>query len=355
MQQPSHLHLAPRRFGRLGEKGLVGLITFLSAFIPLSTDIYIPALPGMAKEFGTVPGVANLTLAVFFGFFAVSALVWGPLSDRYGRRRTLRIGIAVYLLGSLGCMLSQSIGMLIFFRAVQAIGGGCTNAVATAIVKDSFHEKRRRETVMAITMSAVMIAPIVAPVLGAFLLRVMDWRALFGFLALMGVVAQVWVALYNEAPRHHAPSAAASGSVFAPIMRLGVVLRNPRFALLLFTFSLVAIPNIGYVSASSYIYIEEFHLSEQAFSFYFALNALFLMAGPLLYVKIAPHVPTRYLAFACFSVSLLCGLAMLAQGTLGPWHFLLSQVPSTMATGLLRPFSTSLMLDQQKGDRKSVV
>ena len=349
MQRVSCNQNTPRRFGRLGENQLIALITFLSAFVPLSTDIYLPALPGMAKEFSTTPGIANLTLALFFAFYALSALVWGPLSDKLGRRRTLQAGLVVYLLGGIGCMLSASIWHLILARVLQAVGGGCTAAVATAIVKDSFHDRRRREVVMAISMSAAMIAPIAAPVIGAVLLKVMDWRALFGFLVVMGVLGQVGVWLYRE-EKALVPT---TGSVLGSLARLGVVLKNPRFSLLLLTFSLIAIPNIGYVSGSSYIYIEECGLSEQGFSFFFALNALFVMAGPLLYVKISPYIPTRFLAFGTFSVSLICGVVMVVMGPRGPWTFAFTLLPSTMAGSLLRPFATNLMLDQQKGDAGS--
>ncbi len=335
--------------GRLGEKGLVSLIIFLSAFVPLSTDIYLPALPGMAREFHTTAGIANLTLALFFVFYAGSALVWGPLSDRWGRRKTLQSGLWVYLAGSLACAVAQSIGALILARVLQAIGAGCTAAVAVAIIKDTFPDRRRRETIMAISMSAAMIAPIVAPILGAFLLKIMNWRALFGFLACMGFLAQIGVALFKD---NSIPDRSASG-VLSSLKRLGTVLANPRFSLLLLTFSLVAVSSIGYVSAASYIYIDEFGLSQQGFSYFFAMNALFIVLGPLLYVKLSRVIAPRTLVLVSFGVPILCGLAMYAWGAQNPWAFALTLVPSTLAGSLLRPFATNLMLEQQQGDTGS--
>ena len=107
----------------LGEWGLIALITFLSAFVPLSTDLYLPALPGMALYFDVTSDIANLTLILFFVFFAGGTLLWGPASDKYGRRPILLVGLSLYTAASIGCANSGGIDQLIVFRILQAGGG----------------------------------------------------------------------------------------------------------------------------------------------------------------------------------------------------------------------------------------
>lgn len=336
-------------FGKLGEKGLVAFITFLSAFIPLSTDIYLPALPGMARQFATSAGMVNMTLVGFFACFALSTLFWGPLSDKIGRKRALQSGLTLYVLASVGCVFSVSIGQLIVFRILQAMGGGCANAVSTAIVKDAFHVKKKRETVMALSMSAAMVAPIVAPVLGAFLLQLMSWRILFVVLAALGGVGLWGACVFTETlplQKRHSGLGHALG-------RLGSVAKNPGFAMLLLTFSLMAVPMIGFVSGSAYIYIGDFGLSEQHYSYFFALNALFIVLGPLFYVKFGSFLNPRKMVGVCFLVTALCGILVCLVGPHGPWSFALALIPATLSGSFMRPYTINLMLEQQKGDAGS--
>ena len=122
----------------LGRKALIVYLAFLSAFTPLSTDLFLPALPIMAEYFQATPGLTNLTLMGFMFFFALSMLVWGPLSDKYGRRPVILAGLTLYLLSSVMCALSSDIWMLIGGRVIQATGSGAVSAVAMAITKDVF-------------------------------------------------------------------------------------------------------------------------------------------------------------------------------------------------------------------------
>ena len=123
---------------KLGEKGLIFFIIFLSLVIPLSTDIYLPALPKMAIIFNDTKGLISYTLIGFFIFFGISTLIWGPISDKYGRKPILTLGVLIYTIGSVLCVLASNIYGLIIYRVIQSIGGGAIVAIAGAIVKDSF-------------------------------------------------------------------------------------------------------------------------------------------------------------------------------------------------------------------------
>jgi DHA1 family bicyclomycin/chloramphenicol resistance-like MFS transporter len=337
----------PRTQKYLGSRGLIVLIALLSAFVPLSTDLYLPALPGMGAYFGVSATLTNLTLILFFLFFSLGLLFWGPLSDKYGRRPVLIAGLALYIAASAGCAASGELWHLITFRILQAVGGSAASAVATAMVKDAY-DGRRRESVLALVQSMVVISPAVAPVIGAFMLPYTSWRGLFVALAFIGVVSMAGGLLLQET----APSRYA-GTVAQSLRRLGVVLKNPGFASLLVVFSLVSTASLAFVSASSYIYQDEFGLSEQGYSLYFALNAAGLIAGPLLYLRLSRNFSRRAIVGTGFAVMSAAGLLVCLFWSLGPLVFALALFPASLMGSAVRPPGAFLMLDRQKGDTGS--
>lgn len=333
----------------LGKRGLIVLITFLSAFIPLSTDLYLPALPRMAENFQAAPSLINLTLILFFVFYAAGSLFWGPLSDKYGRKRILLIGLVIYTASSALCALSGDIYQLIVFRIIQAIASGAATAVAQAVVKDSY-SGRKRVSVLALVSSMTMIAPIVAPVIGALMLRYTSWRGVFVVLAVIGLLITIAVIAMEETIDQR-----STGSILQSLGRLGVVAKNPGFMSLLLTFSLMGIPMMSFISSSSYIYVNQFGLSEQVYSYYFAANAFFMVIGPLLYMKLSRLFKPTSLITVSYVIACLSGLLISTIGILSPWLFALSLLPATLAGSVTRPPTANLMLEQQKGDTGAVV
>lgn len=341
-----YLATAPaQRF--LGDRAFIGLIAFLSAFVPLSTDLYLPALPTMAENLNAPASLVNLTLVAFFVCYGIGTLLWGPLSDKHGRKPILLVGLSLYVVASVGCALSPGIYWLIGFRALQAIGGGGATSVATAVVKDVY-SGRRREAVLAVVQSMVMIAPIVAPFPGALLLQVTSWRGVFWTLAGVGLVAALGGLLYSETIPHR-----QDGTVLQSLGRLGHVLRNPGFSLLLVLFSLLGVATLAYVASSSYIFQEGFGVSELTYSVYFASNAVFAVLGPLLYVWLSGRLPRVTIITWSLGVFVLAGALICLVGGHAPWLFTLSVIPGTVASGMVRPPGANMMLEQQKEDTGS--
>lgn len=134
-----------RSQNHLGLKGLIAFITVTNMFIPLSTDLYLPALPGMAGHFSASAAQVNMTLTAFFFFFAVGILLFGPFSDKYGRKPLLIFGIALYTLAGFLCALSDTINALILWRVFQALGAGCVIAVPWRSSKIAFTEKSGKQ------------------------------------------------------------------------------------------------------------------------------------------------------------------------------------------------------------------
>jgi MFS transporter, DHA1 family, multidrug resistance protein len=332
---------------RLGTKGLVIFLALLSAFVPLSTDLYLPALPTMTKYFHVPEYQTNLTLILFFVFYSLATLVWGPLSDKYGRRPVLLIGLSIYAVAGALCGLSSDIFLLMLFRVLQAIGAGAASAVATAIVKDVYQGKKR-ESILALVQSLIIISPAVAPVIGALLLSLTSWRGIFVAQAILGMMVIAGAVAFRETleSRH-------GGSIAYTLGRLVVVLGNPAFASMLLIFSMMSITTMAFISSSSYIYQETFRLSSQVYSYYFAIYAAGLMVGPLIYVRLSARFKRVPIINACFAVMVASGILVSLLGRFGPWTFAIALLPASIAISCMRPPSIYLMLDQQKGDSGS--
>ncbi|WED23363.1 multidrug effflux MFS transporter [Vibrio sp. JC009] len=331
----------------LGGKGTLFFLVIISAFPPLTTDLYLPALPQMVDVFSTTQAMVNLTLGGYLAMFSIGLLFWGPLSEKYGRKAILLTGLGVYIASSILCALAESIEMLILFRVAQAFGGGAVTVVATAVIKD-LYDGREREKIMATVMSLVVIAPMVAPVLGAFLLKVASWRMMFVVLAIFGSVAVLGTLMFRETLDDK-----YTGSVLRAWGRVGVVLKNPRFSMLLAIFSIAPMSMMAFIAAASFIYIDGFGLSEQTFSFFFAFNALFATAGPMIYIRISRQIAVQKIVSYCFALILICGLAMVTAGDYSPWLFAVLVAPATLAVITLRVPGTNLMLEQQERDTGS--
>ena len=328
-------------------KGALGFLALISAFPPLSTVLYLPALPQMVEALDTTQTSVNMTLSMFFLFYSVGLLFWGPLSEKFGRKPILLSGLTIYVVASLLCAFSQHVEQLIAGRIIQALGGSAATVVATAIVKD-IYSGREREKVMATIMSMVIIAPMVAPVLGALLLKYTSWRTIFLMLAAIGAIALLGGMFFRETL-----SEKFTGSVIGSWYRLLVVLKNLGFSSLLLIFSLAPIALMAFLASASYIYIDGFGLTEGQFSLFFAFNATCAMVGPTIYMRMRRRIEPKLIITICFSLIALCGVAVSVFGHISPWWFALSVGPVTMAVIAVRIPGTHLMLEQQDEDTGS--
>ena len=173
-------------------KKWVLLLSLLTAFPPMSTDMYLPAIPSLVQEWRQPLSVINLTLVCFFVTYSGFLLIYGPLSDRFGRRRPLMIGIVVYVLSSLLCALSQNAGSLIVFRMFQAAGSAAASALSMAICKDVFGD-RQREKVLAYIAVIMSLAPMLAPIMGGWVLALLSWQWIFITLGTVGILSLIHI------------------------------------------------------------------------------------------------------------------------------------------------------------------
>ncbi len=333
----------------LGKTGMLFFLVIISAFPPLTIDLYLPALPQMVEVFNTDQSMVNLTLSSYFVTYAIGLLFWGPLSEKFGRKPILLIGLASYMVASIVCAMTNTIEQLIGARIFQAFAGSAITVIATAIVKD-LYSGREREKIMATIMSLVIIAPMVAPVFGAFLLKIASWRMMFVTLAVFGAFASVLAFCYRETLESK-----YQGSIFRSWGRLAVVMKNRSFVKLLVIFSITPMALMGFLAAGSYIYINDFGLTEQQFSYAFAFNAMFASFGPTIYMKLSYKISVQKIISGCFTLLAIAGIFTLTVGDMSPWLFALIAAPATLMAIIMRVPGTNLMLDQQDHDTGSAV
>ncbi|WP_280504345.1 multidrug effflux MFS transporter [Nocardia farcinica] len=313
----------------------------LSAFGPLSTDLYLPALPDLSDDLGISSVTGQLTMTTCMIGLALGQLVVGPLSDRFGRRKPLLIGVAVYAIASLLCALTSGAGTLIALRLVQGIAGGAGVVIARAIVRDLF-DTEAAARIFSLLVMVTGLAPVLAPLLGGQLMHVTSWRGLFVALSLIGCALLIAAALRIQ-ETHPNPSGGGLRTVAA---NFAIVGRDPRFV----GFTLVVGCASGllftYITMSSYVLQDDHNLSAQAFSLVFALNACGMVATAGLSSALVPRIgPARTLgiglaiggtASAALVVAALAGLPLPAL--LVPQFLAVSSValvlPNAIALGL---------------------
>ncbi|MGD8386203.1 MAG: multidrug effflux MFS transporter [Desulfobacteraceae bacterium] len=321
-------------------KRWIGLLALLAAFPPLSTDMYLPAIPTLVKEWEQPLWVVNLTLVCFFITYSLFLLVYGPVSDRFGRRPLLKIGIPIYVVASLLCALAPNAESLIAFRIVQAAGGACASSLALAICRDVF-EARDRERVLAYMGVVIALSPMMAPVIGGWTLVFFSWNWIFVILAGLGCVAFLGVHRMQETLHP-----VKKTTRVALVTNYTKLLRNRSYLGMVFLVSFSVIPFFSFIGASSDIYITRFGLSEQIYGYFFGFNALALMVGALLFARMNRVLSSRTVLSIGFFMIAAGGVWLMFSPGEGPWDLALPMAIISFSSGMSRPPSNNLVLEQ---------
>ncbi|MDY3331092.1 MAG: MFS transporter [Pelistega sp.] len=318
------------------------LLLILGMTAPLSIDMYLAAFPMILKELQTTPQMLSFTLIGFTVSMAVGMLFIGTISDKFGRKPVLLGSLVLYILGSLGCIFTPNIEFFIASRMLQALGAGGMVSIPMAIVKDSFEGEDRTNMIATLQMFTIL-GPTIAPILGAYLIKVFPWQASFVVLALIATFNMCLTFCFKETL---AVDKRVKGNIFDSILSLGTVLRHKPFMSFLSSTALVTVVFMAYLSVSSYIYIQWFGLSETVFSYFFAMNALLLMAAPKLYVMVKPRFRPAVILKTTLVVIFVASLLTAVIGRLSPIIFLVSFAPVALSSSFLRAFVTDMLLAQ---------
>ncbi|MVT09588.1 multidrug effflux MFS transporter [Chitinophaga tropicalis] len=246
---------------------LILILGLMTALGPFSIDMYLSGYQAIAADMHTTSASIGLSLASYFIGISAGQLLYGPLLDRFGRKKPLYIGLVVYILASLGCIAAHTLGAFVVVRFIQAIGSCAATVASVAMVRDLFPIKDSAK-VFALLMLVVGASPMIAPTVGGYVTVAWGWQSVFIILTLLG--AMVLAACIFFLPESHQPDPSISLKPGPIINGFLEVIREPQFATYALTGAWAFAGLFVYVSASPVIFIDIFHVSKETFGWIFA-------------------------------------------------------------------------------------
>lgn len=334
----THVPAGPRRVE------LVVILGALTAFAPLSIDMYLPAFPTLARVLETDAATVQLSLAAFFLAFALGQIAFGPLSDRFGRRPPLYVSLSLFAAASVGCALAPDIATLIGFRFLQGLGACAGAVIARATVRDLFErdEAARIFSALILVMGA---APMFAPVIGGKLLIWADWRAIFWTLSAIGIACLI--AVIARMPETHRAEHVRPLHLPSILRTYRDLLRDMRFLshALIGAFALGGM--FAYIAGSSFVFIEVFGLEPDDYGMVFGANAFGFVAMAQINGRLVRRFGAAQLLSAGSIIQLVASAVLLGTamtGLCGIYGFVVPLFVSISALGLMLPNTAALAM-----------
>ena len=302
---------APR--SPIGQGGWILIFGSLSAMAPLTTDIYLPALPMLRQAFGASEAATLFTLSSFFIGFGIGQLFLGPLSDRFGRKPPLICGLLLYIAASIGCAVAGSMSAVVLWRFLQGFGGSVVPTAVQAMVRDMY-DRNQSARILSLNMVVTASAPVVAPLIGGQLMLWTDWRALFWLLTAFGVYSLVAALIIPETLPESRRIAARPLAMLLGYLEL---FRNRRYVGYVVCSSLYFCCLFAFIGGSPFVYIEYFGVPPQYYGFLFGVNMLGMITTSYINSRIVVRLGGDHLLrIACFAGA-ACSLVLLATGVTG--------------------------------------
>ncbi|KRL16344.1 major facilitator superfamily permease [Levilactobacillus zymae DSM 19395] len=321
------------------------LLGTVSATGPLAIDLYLPALPQMRTQFMTNASLMQLSITSCLVGLALGQLIAGPLSDQHGRKHPLVIGFIVFGLVSLAIAFIHSITLLITLRFIQGIAGATGQVIARAVARDLFSGKKlTRFYAMLNTVNGVF--PIIAPIIGGFMIRYVDWEAIFVLLALIGlaIAVAVFFGLHETLPTDQRQA----GGYRASFVAMGHFFTQPAFWPMIVATGLVYGGLFSYISASTFVFQSGFGLPPQTFSLLYAFNGLGIVVGSNLPARLAKRYSNRQqltgLLLAAMGVSAVLLVSLLFPANV--WLVIGLVLLMVMLIGALLTLTVTVIMDQ---------
>ncbi|MCC4264240.1 Bcr/CflA family multidrug efflux MFS transporter [Oceanimonas baumannii] len=293
---------------------LLLLLASLAGLTPLAIDMYLPSLPTIADDLGVPVSQAQLTISVYLAGFALGQLFYGPLADAIGRKPVMLGGLTLFTLASLGCAFANSIETLMTFRLLQALGGAAGSVVLNALLRDMF-ERDMFARVMSMVILVMTLAPLVAPIIGGYLLLVGHWHSIFVLLAVIGALVSVALAL--RIPETLKPEHRQSFRIWPVLQNYSRVLRHRAALGYIGCGGLTTAAMFAFISGSPLVYIELYGVPPERYGLLFALNIVLMMVLTFANSRLVKHLGSDRLLKTGLTLAALAAVALLFCGVTG--------------------------------------
>lgn len=326
--------------------GIAAILGSLSALGPLSIDMYLPAFPQIAEELNATASLTQLSLTACLVGMALGQLVIGPISDIKGRRKPLLIGMLIYTLVSLLCILSSSIWGFIILRFVQGFAGAAGLVISRASVRDLYSGPeliRFMATLMVINGAA----PILAPVIGGEIIGFFSWKGVFGALSLFGIM--MLIGIYTSLQETLPAERRSSGGLKHTLNTFGTLLKDRSFMGFVLTQGFIMASMFAYISGSSFVLQEIYELSVREYSLVFGINGLGIVVLGQVAGRLAHRIPGNTMLMTGLLYSITGAIILLLTILLhGPFVFILIGLFIVISSvGLINTTANSLALEEQ--------
>jgi DHA1 family bicyclomycin/chloramphenicol resistance-like MFS transporter len=316
----------------------------LTAMGPLAIDMYLPALPTIARELQTTPASVQVSLAVYFVGIAVGQAFYGPLSDRWGRKPSLYFGLTLFVVSSAGCALADDVGTLIVLRFLQALGGCAPLVIPRAVVRDYF-DQRESVRMLSVLILVMGVAPILGPLIGGQLLVNLGWRSVFWALAGYAVV---WLAIVVLALPESLPAARRQRQRLAEVMAVyGRLLVDRSYMGYVLAGGLVFSGLLAYIAGSPFVFIELFGVPPDRYGLFFGANAIGIITASQVNRWLASRVDAGRIVSIVLTVAMTAGFVLVVDAYTGAGGFAGILVPLFVfiaCHGFVMPNTTALAM-----------
>ncbi len=326
-------------------KSLITLILgMLATVTPFAIDLYLPAFSQIASELDTTTAKISLSVSSYFIGMALGQLMYGPLLDRFGRKKPLYIGLIIFMIASIGCTFAKSVELLVTLRFIQALGGSVAAVASVAMVKDFFPPEQGAR-VFAMLILTIGVSPLLAPTIGGFIATAIGWKAVFFLLSLIALVAMTIVFLFL--PEGHKPDATVSLKLKPMLKTYFSILSDTQF----FTYTLSGSFSFAtlfiYVAGSPIVFMEIFKVSPQMYGGIFAFLSVGFIGGSQLNIYLTKKFSSHQIFRFALITQVIAGFAFLFVAW-NDWMSLYSTILMFFiflsCVGLINPNATALAL-----------
>ncbi len=312
----------------------LAVLSLLMGFASISTDLYLPAMPAMRRSLHADAGMVEFTISGYLIGFSLGQLLWGPISDRYGRRISVAIGLVMFVIGSAGCALSGNALAMIGWRMVQALGACASVALSRAMVRDLYQGNRAAQ-MMSILITVMAIAPLIGPLVGGQIVAIAGWRAIFWTLVCIGLVTLATIFTIPET----LPTARRNRESFGLVMKhYTSLLRHRRLLGYAGTGGFLYAGMFAYIAGTPFAYIDYYHIPAQLYGLLFGLGIIGIMAANILNSRLVVHLGyDRMLMIGTIIAAFSAMVTALATGTgwCGLWGLVVPLFVFASTTGLI--------------------